>query len=61
MEKTQKDAEMRFNALNGLRPNLSNALAAEQDSIQNYGVKGWSEYLQKQLKRRLKNSRKRGS
>lgn len=59
MEKTLKDAEMRLNAINGMRPNLSNALAAEEDAIKYNGVKGWNEYLHKQAQRRLKNSNSR--
>jgi len=59
MDKTVKDAEIRLNTLNGMRPNLSNALAAEEDAIKYNGVKGWNEYLRKQELRRSKNSRKR--
>jgi len=59
MDKTVKDAEIRLNTLNGMRPNLSNALAAEMDSILYNGVKGWNEYLKKAEQRRQKNQRNR--
>ena len=52
-DKTEADAKMRLSALQGLRPNLTLSLAAEEDAIKNSGVKGWNEFLRMKEKERF--------
>lgn len=54
MEKTQAQMESRLSQLLAMHKSQDMTLttAGELDAIQNYGLKGWSEYCKKHYKRK---------
>ena len=52
MDKTQSQMELRLSQLLALRKaqDMSLTTSGELDAIQNYGLKGWSEYCKKHYK-----------
>lgn len=66
MEKTAEEMKIRQHQLEGIRANhdMSLTQSAELDSILNWGVKGWNEYLVKKFQRRVvvrREARHRGT